>query len=70
MGIDKRRAIKKNWRIPEKTLISLALLGGGIGAFLGMLLFHHKTKHLKFILLVPITAILYVIIIFRLYHII
>lgn len=44
MGIDKVRARRNEWRIKEATLIVTALLGGGIGGFLGMKLFHHKTK--------------------------
>ncbi len=58
MGIDKSRAIKRQWRISEQTLIITSFLGGGIGSFLGMLVFHHKTKHTKFIILLPISAIL------------
>ena len=52
-GIDKRKAKKHLWRIPEATLIGLALMGGSVGAFLGMRLFHHKTKHIKFYVGVP-----------------
>lgn len=52
-GLDKRKAKKHLWRIPENTLIGLALIGGSIGAFLGMRLFHHKTKHIKFYVGVP-----------------
>lgn len=48
MGIDKRRAVKHKWRIPEKTLFLLVLLGGGIGGTAGMYLFRHKTKHWYF----------------------
>ena len=55
---DKRRAIRKQWRIPEATLLLLAAFGGGIGAFLGMILFHHKTRKWKFKLLVPLFMIL------------
>ncbi|MDF2843170.1 MAG: putative rane protein [Herbinix sp.] len=58
MGIDKRRAIKRQWRISERTLIITSFLGGGIGSFLGMFVFHHKTKHRKFIILLPISAII------------
>lgn len=53
MGVDKRRAIKGLWRIPEKTLFMTAILGGSIGAILGMRIFHHKTKHLKFVIGLP-----------------
>ena len=53
-GIDKRRAIKNKWRIPEKTLLLAALFGGAMGALWGMILFHHKTKKAKFFLIVPV----------------
>ena len=62
MGIDKRRAIKKGWRISERTLLLIALLGGGIGSFLGMRMFRHKTKHLKFNIILPLSAALYTVI--------
>lgn len=47
-GIDKYRAKRGAWRIPEKTLFLLPILGGSIGAIAGMKLFHHKTKHWYF----------------------
>jgi len=53
-GVDKRKAKKHLWRIPEATLIGLAFIGGSVGAFLGMRLFHHKTKHVKFYVGVPV----------------
>jgi len=59
MGIDKRRAIKKKWRVPEKTLLMVAVLGGGIGSFLGMILFRHKIRHLAFMILLPLAAAAY-----------
>lgn len=57
MGIDKRRACKNAWRISEKTLLLTAILGGGIGSFLGMYFFRHKTRHLAFVLLLPLAAV-------------
>ena len=48
MGADKRKAQKGKWRVPEATLFLFALLGGGLGATLGMHVFHHKTKHWYF----------------------
>lgn len=48
MGIDKAKAKRRAWRIPEKTLFFLALAGGSAGAWAGMYVFHHKTKHLLF----------------------
>ena len=48
MGIDKRKAIRNAFRIPEATLFSVAIVGGSVGSILGMLLFRHKTKHWSF----------------------
>ena len=53
MYIDKRRAMYGRWRIPEKTLIIIALLGGSIGCMIGMKLFRHKTQKIKFVLGYP-----------------
>lgn len=53
MLIDKYKAKKKLWRIPEATLLFSAALGGSIGSLVGMYLVHHKTKHLKFTLGIP-----------------
>ena len=50
MLVDKLKAKKNRWRIPERTLFGSALLGGSIGAILGMYTFRHKTKHLSFTL--------------------
>ena len=47
-GIDKLKARKNLWRIPETTLLLLAVIGGSVGAWLGMRVWHHKTMHLKF----------------------
>lgn len=60
MLVDKRRAIKKEWRIREKSFFIVAILGGSIGNYLGMYLFRHKTKHLKFTLGMPIIIIIQV----------
>ena len=48
MGIDKRKAIKRAFRIPEATLFIVALIGGSIGSILGMQVFRHKTRHWYF----------------------
>ena len=53
-GIDKYKARTGRWRIRERTLFLLALLGGGVGTFLGMKVFHHKTLHKKFVIGIPI----------------
>lgn len=54
---DKQKAKKHKPRIPEKTLLLSSILFGGLGAWLGMRQFRHKTKHLKFKILVPISAL-------------
>ena len=64
MGIDKLRARKRAWRIPESTLFVIALIGGSLGTTIGMHLFHHKTRHWYFlfgmpaILVIQIAAVL------------
>lgn len=65
-GMDKGNAKRNTWRIRERTLILIAFLGGGIGAYLGMMVFHHKTKHTRFRILVPLAIILHIILIFYL----
>lgn len=54
MGADKRRARRHAWRIPEKTLFLAAILGGSLGAWAGMYVFHHKTKHWYFVVGIPL----------------
>lgn len=54
MGVDKAKAIRRAWRIPEKVLFGVALLGGSLGAWLGMYLFHHKTRHWYFVIGMPL----------------
>lgn len=53
MGIDKLKAKKNRWRIPEKTLFILSLIGGSIGSWSGMYVFRHKTKHWYFVIGMP-----------------
>ncbi|GKV69601.1 hypothetical protein NCCP2716_20990 [Sporosarcina sp. NCCP-2716] len=48
MGYDKRQAVRREWRVPERQLWLLALAGGGIGAYFGMQTFRHKTRHTAF----------------------
>ena len=59
-GIDKYKAKKGQWRISEATLLLMAVIGGSIGAWAGMRLWHHKTKHKKFKYGIPIIIILQV----------
>ncbi len=62
MFADKRKAIKNKWRIPERVLILSALLGGSVGALLGMYVFHHKTQKNKFRIGIPAILILQILI--------
>ena len=54
MLIDKRKARKNKWRIPEKALMTVAAIGGSLGSLLGMYTFRHKTQHLKFTIGIPL----------------
>ena len=63
MYIDKKRAKYGRWRIPEKTLLLVALLGGSIGTIIGMYTFRHKTQKIKFILGFPTILISEIIIV-------
>ena len=67
MGIDKWKAKKGRWRIPENTLFMFTILGGGIGTISGMYLFRHKTKKKYFTLGMPSILILEIILIVYLY---
>ncbi|SFP53132.1 Uncharacterized membrane protein YsdA, DUF1294 family [Butyrivibrio proteoclasticus] len=58
MGIDKRKARKNAFRIPEATLFSVAIIGGSLGSIIGMQLFRHKTAHLSFKIGMPVILLL------------
>ena len=59
MFLDKQKARRNKWRIPEKTLFGFALLGGALGGYLGMKLFRHKTRHPLFYIGLPTAFILH-----------
>ena len=58
MGLDKVKAKRHAWRIPEATLFSIAVLGGSIGSIFGMFHFRHKTKHWYFVVGLPAIALI------------
>ena len=61
MWLDKHKARKGSWRIPEKTLFIITAIGGGIGTTVGMFVFRHKTKKLNFLIGFPFITILEII---------
>ena len=58
-GVDKRRSRRGEYRIPESVLLWMARLGGGVGSWIGIRKFHHKTKHKRFVILVLLWTILW-----------
>ena len=62
-GIDKYKAKKSQWRISEATLMMMAVIGGSIGAWVGMRIWRHKTKHRKFRYGIPLILLLQIVII-------
>ncbi len=64
--IDKQKAIKHKWRIRESTLFLISIIGGSLGALIGMYTFRHKTKHIKFTLGIPFILIVQILLIYYL----
>lgn len=67
MGLDKFRACRHRWRIPERTLLAIAFLGGSLGTFLGMLLFRHKIRTGIFLFGIPALLLLHLILVFLIF---
>lgn len=68
MGIDKKRAVRGAWRIPEFSLFLTALLGGSLGCILGMYRFRHKTRHRRFRYGMPAILVLQIFVFVLLYR--
>lgn len=68
MGIDKLKAKKRAWRIPEATLFLLVIFGGSLGGILGMFLFRHKTRHWYFLYGFPLILILQLLAVYLLWR--
>lgn len=64
MGIDKYKAKKRAFRIPEATLFIVAIIGGSAGSLLGMYLFRHKTRHRSFVIGMPLILFLQIVLVF------
>lgn len=64
MGIDKRKAVKRLWRIPESTLFVIAIIGGSVGSIIGMRVFRHKTRHWYFVFGMPLILILQILLVY------
>ena len=67
-GLDKGRAKSGKWRIPERTLLLLALIGGSLGALAGMIMFRHKTRKPKFFISVPVMFVVHCVIVVMLVY--
>ena len=59
---DKKNSVKGKWRISEKTFLLTGLLGGALSMYITMLLIRHKTKHIRFMLLLPVMILLHIIV--------
>ncbi|WP_249870909.1 DUF1294 domain-containing protein [Oceanobacillus saliphilus] len=64
MYIDKQKAIKQKYRIPERTFWALAVLGSSIGTYIGMNTFRHKTKHTSFVIGMPLLIVVNIVSLF------
>jgi uncharacterized membrane protein YsdA (DUF1294 family) len=69
MYLDKRKAKKHEWRIPEARLFGTAALFGSFGILLGMYLFRHKTKHWKFVVFVPMLLLINIYLLYKIFQI-
>ena len=67
MGVDKSKAKRRKWRIPEATLFLVAAIGGSIGSIAGMYAFRHKTKHWYFVYGMPVILLIQVVLILLIY---
>lgn len=63
MGIDKSRARKGAWRISEKMLFGISLIGGSVGTWVGMYMFRHKTRHWYFVIGMPFILVLQIVLV-------
>nr|WP_313128548.1 DUF1294 domain-containing protein [Anaerocolumna sp.] len=68
MGVDKKRAKNNEWRIKEKTLFFIAIIGGSAGSLLGMKVYRHKTKHTAFVIGMPIILIVQILLVVFLFY--
>ena len=68
-GIDKLKAKKEKWRIPEKTLFFLSIIGGSLGSVAGMYLFHHKTRHWYFVIGMPLILVAHIVLAILVYYV-
>lgn len=69
MGMDKNRARKQRWRITERTLFLTAGIGGSFGSLLGMYVFHHKTKHMRFVLGIPALMLIHILLLYLVFFV-
>jgi uncharacterized membrane protein YsdA (DUF1294 family) len=66
VSLDKYKAKNKLWRIPERSFFILSILGGGIGVYIGLFLFNHKTRHWYFMVIIPLIILAQIVFIYYL----
>lgn len=66
--VDKQKAKHRKWRIKESALFSVAILGGSVFMYIAMLLFHHKTKHKRFMIVIPVIIFIQLALAFLIYE--
>lgn len=66
-GVDKAKAKLNAWRVPERLLIGLAVIGGSVGAWFGMKTFRHKTQHAKFKMLIPALVMVHLVLLYLIF---
>ena len=66
VSLDKYKAKNKLWRIPERSFFILSILGGGIGIYIGLFLFNHKTRHWYFMVIIPLIILAQIVFIYYL----
>jgi uncharacterized membrane protein YsdA (DUF1294 family) len=66
VSLDKYKAKNRLWRIPERSFFILSILGGGIGIYIGLFLFNHKTRHWYFMVIIPLIILAQIVFIYYL----
>lgn len=68
VSLDKYKAKNRLWRIPERSFFLLSILGGGVGVYIGLFFFNHKTRHWYFVTIIPLIILVQIISIYHLFN--